>query len=510
MAKSIEILENTILKLIVRQGTDVDRQTQALDSGELGYTTDTKRLYVGDNSLGGVLVGNKFLGSSTDVTTLSPASIGDLVFDENTNSLRICETGTGSDINDWLIVSGKYEALDGSIVVSADNKISVGSLSAGHVSEDLLSDDLELDINNRISLADDIKVVSIENPYGDAVSINGDVALEGLVYTFPESLSNNGYLQTDSLGKLKWGTLKTEASYFVANDQGIIPIGTIMESTSNALDSTWLLCEGQSLDTTAYADLFAVIGYTYGGAGANFNLPNFSTSITYGSTTLTASDIELGTGTSGLTAKPLHKYIKVLSDEVFNSTWTFLHPLSATIDGVDVIDTPFNPLSGDLVVSLPDATSIKGTVSFSQDGSIVNSFNTSTVSLTSDVFATDNMILPSGKILEYYDNLVVSDTTYYDGSGYTGAYIVTFENSIPTPADAIIEINLQNYFSEEVATASLRDVHTLYTFIDDTTLLVVIATSMDVDGITGYKLFLDSGMSNLTTPNGTRINVTIK
>jgi microcystin-dependent protein len=36
----------------------------------------------------------------------------------------------------------------------------------------------------------------------------------------------------------------------------------------------WLKCDGRSLDTTAYNLLFQVIGYTFGGSGANFNLPN--------------------------------------------------------------------------------------------------------------------------------------------------------------------------------------------------------------------------------------------
>jgi len=36
----------------------------------------------------------------------------------------------------------------------------------------------------------------------------------------------------------------------------------------------WLKCDGRSLDTTAYNLLFQVIGYTFGGSGANFNLPD--------------------------------------------------------------------------------------------------------------------------------------------------------------------------------------------------------------------------------------------
>jgi microcystin-dependent protein len=36
----------------------------------------------------------------------------------------------------------------------------------------------------------------------------------------------------------------------------------------------WLLCYGQGVSTTTYADLFAAIGYTYGGSGSTFNLPD--------------------------------------------------------------------------------------------------------------------------------------------------------------------------------------------------------------------------------------------
>ena len=40
---AVEILENTLLKLLVRRGTDSDRRNIILTDGELGYTTDTDR-----------------------------------------------------------------------------------------------------------------------------------------------------------------------------------------------------------------------------------------------------------------------------------------------------------------------------------------------------------------------------------------------------------------------------------------------------------------------------------
>ena len=68
---AIEILENTLLKLLVRRGTNADRKQITLESGELGYTTDTKRLFAGDGTtVGGILVGNKYKGSAGNITTL--------------------------------------------------------------------------------------------------------------------------------------------------------------------------------------------------------------------------------------------------------------------------------------------------------------------------------------------------------------------------------------------------------------------------------------------------------
>jgi microcystin-dependent protein len=39
-------------------------------------------------------------------------------------------------------------------------------------------------------------------------------------------------------------------------------------------NSDWLYCDGSQRTTAAYPDLFALIGYTYGGSGANFALPD--------------------------------------------------------------------------------------------------------------------------------------------------------------------------------------------------------------------------------------------
>lgn len=72
---SVKIFDDTVLKLSVNQGLEDQRATETLGSftmGELAFTRDTGRLFVGDNSdeehfglqetVGGILTGNKYLG----------------------------------------------------------------------------------------------------------------------------------------------------------------------------------------------------------------------------------------------------------------------------------------------------------------------------------------------------------------------------------------------------------------------------------------------------------------
>jgi microcystin-dependent protein len=50
--------------------------------------------------------------------------------------------------------------------------------------------------------------------------------------------------------------------------------GIIIPWSSTSVPSGFLECNGQSVSTTTYATLFAVIAYTYGGSGASFTLPD--------------------------------------------------------------------------------------------------------------------------------------------------------------------------------------------------------------------------------------------
>ena len=144
MAKKIEILENTLLKLLVRRGVDADRKNVILSEGELGYTEDGKRLFVGDGTtVGGHITGNKYKGSSVDHNTITDAVEGDYAHNSTSNILYIKTTSS------WLSAGRILTAGDGTITINdADGTIVVGSLSANNIHADALGNSLEIDTNS--------------------------------------------------------------------------------------------------------------------------------------------------------------------------------------------------------------------------------------------------------------------------------------------------------------------------------------------------------------------------
>jgi microcystin-dependent protein len=70
-----------------------------------------------------------------------------------------------------------------------------------------------------------------------------------------------------------------EATRYAINGSNLtgtqaVSTGLIIPWSSSSVPTGFLECNGQSVSTSTYAALFAVIGYTYGGSGANFNVPD--------------------------------------------------------------------------------------------------------------------------------------------------------------------------------------------------------------------------------------------
>lgn len=109
---------------------------------------------------------------------------------------------------------------------------------------------------------------------------------------------NNAF--TGAAGELTMDTDRKEirihdGSTAGGNVVGLTP-GFIAPFAGSTAPDGWLVCDGSAISRTRYADLFAVIGTTYGEGDGNstFNLPNFDGYLpTYD------SSAALGTSTNG-------------------------------------------------------------------------------------------------------------------------------------------------------------------------------------------------------------------
>ena len=362
MPKKIEILENTLLKLLVRRGSDVDRQQVVLSEGELGYTTDTERLYVGDNqNPGGNVVGNLFKGSIADITTLSNVVSGDLAYSTTTNKLYRLKYSDSSNLANWEEVGGVYSATNNSIVISANNTISVGTLSAGNFSLNALGNSLVLDANNKISLSStNIKTNSVSTYDSAYLKLPAGLSINSIDYNWPTGgVGSELVLTTDISGNLSWKPSSVSTTLFVSGTAGQIPVGTIMPFVSAANAPTgWLLCNGQSVLGSTYPYLSAVIKTSFGGSGASFNVPNLINKTIYGVSSdpgsstvysLCAKTTNIGT----LSATGMLYIIKAVPDNIVQSTITINNGLTATVNGLPVTGTTVSSLTGNLAVGLP-------------------------------------------------------------------------------------------------------------------------------------------------------------
>lgn len=102
----------------IRRGTDAERRTIKLDSGELSYSTDIKRVFIGDGTTyGGSVVGNKnFIGTSPDFNALQ----NDLYFDRSTYQLYILSSDSGADV---LSSYGKITPVTDNTTLTANNGV---------------------------------------------------------------------------------------------------------------------------------------------------------------------------------------------------------------------------------------------------------------------------------------------------------------------------------------------------------------------------------------------------
>ena len=95
------------------------------------------------------------------------------------------------------------------------------------------------------------------------------------------------------------------ASAGAAHEAGMI---AAWAGTNGNIPAGWLLCDGSSVATAPYPELFTALGYVYGGAGANFNLPNLVDVFVRGQSTQTAATGGANNKTLAIGEIPAHTH----------------------------------------------------------------------------------------------------------------------------------------------------------------------------------------------------------
>ena len=141
-----------VAKIKIRRGSNTDRKKIILDSGELGYTIDTNRVYVGNGTLkGGSSVGTFNFNNSAraNISVKNKAEVGDLVFD---NYLLYSLSGSDPSLSvSWMRLSPNVDGT--TIEYNSDNQLAVltsGIVTAGNgidVTGDKVSIDFDTDAN---------------------------------------------------------------------------------------------------------------------------------------------------------------------------------------------------------------------------------------------------------------------------------------------------------------------------------------------------------------------------
>lgn len=106
------------------------------------------------------------------------------------------------------------------------------------------------------------------------VNGNSGMALAGNSKVLPSEGNQaiNGALYQGSVADQNKYVTKTELNNTVAPLQ--MPVGTMMLAAYNSDQGNLFIANGRMLNRNTYSELFARIGYTYGGGGDNFALPD--------------------------------------------------------------------------------------------------------------------------------------------------------------------------------------------------------------------------------------------
>ena len=255
------------MPLRVRRGTNADRQTITPDQGELIYTIDTKRLYIGDgiNAGGLPVTGDPFLGIDNIVEDTSPELGGNL----SLNSFTVNGTGAiniqgGINATSLSLQSGEGTGLGSNLIPTSNNAYILGN--ANKRFKNLYTTNINIDGEfNAASVNADI--------VGDDSTILIDSATSRITTSaLAQASATDGQV-------LKWNN---GTSTWTASDQSLSLLSDVDATnpqnnqvlTWNSTAGKWqaLAAQGGGGGGIALTDLSAGVGLQYNNATGEFTL----------------------------------------------------------------------------------------------------------------------------------------------------------------------------------------------------------------------------------------------
>ncbi len=294
-------------RLIIRQGLEPERQDVVFRSGEPAYTTDYKRLFIGDNNTpGGLPVGMKFLGfctfddSSNNVENVNPGYTGDILFENNTNLLYILSGDDYKNKNNYYPIN-KTPVPDNQVIYNNNGRLSIlpRSLNFNFFAGFSIGRGLEKFNDLTLRLKQPGRGLDFDSGGNLIVKVGG--VDNGLLSSMDKDTVKARLGQSGSPGDITLRELANAISSFIAESTSIgavgVPVGTILDfgGAVEQIPGGYLVCDGREYSKTEYPVLAQVLRDTWGvSSDTTFTVPNLMQRTTVG------AGQNYFTGTSGI------------------------------------------------------------------------------------------------------------------------------------------------------------------------------------------------------------------
>jgi len=125
------------------------------------------------------------------------------------------------------------------------------------------------------SITDIFKLRNPSDPSDPSLNFLTNYKIDGQDFSFVFLKKTQSSIKNADIGYKIQGT---DLSVFFEPKDPLynLPTGTILIWSGETTPLGYFKCDGTSYSKTSYGSLYNIIGYTYGGSGDNFNVPNFS------------------------------------------------------------------------------------------------------------------------------------------------------------------------------------------------------------------------------------------